>query len=139
MDRKIRRWMVLWLITVLAMAAVATAETTKPVPAASAPSFTEVTLKKGSVTQNVIAIGSLRFDGTEGLKITEKVTLRTIEVNEGESVSKGQILARYDEDALKASLREARNTLATQEKTVAQGTGTSQSGIHVIRYAEGRS
>lgn len=39
----------------------------------------------------------------------------------------------------KASLREARNTLATQEKTVAQGTGTSQSGIHVIRYAEGRS
>lgn len=87
----------------------------------------------------MIAIGSLRFDGTEGLKITEKVTLRTIEVNEGESVSKGQILARYDEDALKASLREARNTLATQEKTVAQGTGTSQSGIHVIRYAEGRS
>lgn len=120
MNRMKRNWLALTLITVLAMAAVTTAETTKPVPAATAPSFTEVALKKGSITQNVIAIGSLRFDGTESLKIPEKVTLQTIEVNEGESVSKGQILARYDEDALKASLREARNTLAAQEKTVAQ-------------------
>ncbi|MDD4135309.1 MAG: HlyD family efflux transporter periplasmic adaptor subunit [Eubacteriales bacterium] len=120
MDRKIRRWLVLWLITVLAMAAVATAETTKPVPATTAPLFTEVTLKKGSITQNVIATGSLRFDAAESLRLPEKVTLQTIEVKEGESVSKGQVLARYDEDALKVSLREARDALAAQEKGAAQ-------------------
>ncbi|NLC31982.1 MAG: HlyD family efflux transporter periplasmic adaptor subunit, partial [Clostridiales bacterium] len=80
--------------------------------------YSEVTLKKGSITQNVIATGSLRFENEESLALPEALTIESIEVEAGEFVAAGQVLARYDEKALKDSLKEAEDALVFQNETI---------------------
>ncbi|NLA53801.1 MAG: efflux RND transporter periplasmic adaptor subunit, partial [Clostridiales bacterium] len=92
------------------------ASPTAPADAASA--LREVTLKKGSITENVIATGSLRFEKEESLYLPEAVTLQSIEVDVGESVTAGQILAHYDTKALSDSLKEAEDALVLQNETI---------------------
>jgi len=89
-------------------------------PTTAAMAYTEVTLAKGSIIQNVIATGSLRFEKEESLKLPEAMTLESIEVEAGDAVSKGQVLARYDTAVLKESLKEAETALTAQDEAIAQ-------------------
>lgn len=115
-----RKALALVLSGLMTVMAVSMAQATTASPTQAAPAYTEVTLMKGSITQNVIATGSLRFEGEISLKLPEALTLEGIDVKAGEAVVKGQTLARYDVEALKASLEEARDALTVQDEAIVQ-------------------
>lgn len=87
-------------------------------PGETIAAYSEVTLRKGSITENVIATGSLRFEKEESMTLQEEATLKSIEIDVGESVSKGQILAHYDVDALNVSLKTAQEALFEQDEAI---------------------
>ena len=89
-------------------------------PTETASAYSEVTLTKGSITQNVIATGSLNFQEETSLKLPEALTLESIEVEAGDGVSKGQVLARYDTDVLRESLKTAKAALTAQDEAIVQ-------------------
>ena len=89
-------------------------------PAETAPAYSEVTLYKGNITQNVIATGSLSFQEEKSLKLPEVLTLESIDAQAGETVSRGQALARYDTDVLRESLKTAKAALTAQDEAIVQ-------------------
>lgn len=89
-------------------------------PTATASAYSEVTLSKGSITKNVIATGSLSFEEEESLILPEALTLESIEVEAGEAVTKGQVLARYDTEVLNESLKTAKTALIAQNEVIVQ-------------------
>ncbi len=115
-----KRKLALILSVLMMVMAASMAQATTASPTQAAPAYTEVTLMKGSITQNVIATGSLRFEGEMSLKLPETLTLEGIEVEAGEAVAKGQTLARYDLEAFKVSLEEARDALTAQNEAIVQ-------------------
>lgn len=115
---RLRRSIVLACMMMLTLTQTYAAGT--PSPGETTAVYTEVMLKRGSITENVIATGSLRFENEVILNLPEALTLQSIEVKEGESVKKGQILAHYDAQALKDSLRTAEDDLLAQNETITQ-------------------
>ena len=105
-------------VMVIHSASAGTSSTAAPTEAASA--FTEVTLMRGSIIRNIIATGSLRHNKEESLKLPEALTIQSLGVKAGDTVQKGQILARYDTAVLKESLKEAKAALTAQDETIAQ-------------------
>ncbi len=134
---KKRYWLIPVLLAVLAFVALTAAgvipQATKATNATNAAttetasSYSEVTLEKGSITQNVIATGSLRYETEESLKLPEALTLASVDAEAGDAVTRGQALARYDTEALRQSLKEARDALTAQDETVLQLLGEQDS------------
>jgi HlyD family secretion protein len=118
MNKRMVWSLVLALVVILFGMSVLPAGAASTAPTEAASAYSEVTLKKGSITQNVIATGSLRFKEEITLKLPEALTLESIEVEAGDAVVKGQVLARYDTDALKDSLQAAKDTLTAQDAAV---------------------
>ncbi|HQO55750.1 MAG TPA: HlyD family efflux transporter periplasmic adaptor subunit, partial [Clostridia bacterium] len=109
-----KRILILCLAGLLPIVAVL-ATTTSP---EATPEYTEVTLNLGNITKTVIATGSLRFDKMESLTLPEDVTLRSIEAAKGNAISSGQVLARYDAEALQDAIDAAQTALDEQDETL---------------------
>ncbi len=121
MNKRIGWALALMLLTALAGIPCARASATSNAAATQTVSaYSEVTLARGSITQNVIATGSLSFQEETSLKLPAALTLESIGVAAGEAVSKGQVLARYDLDALRESLKTAKAALTAQDETIVQ-------------------
>jgi HlyD family secretion protein len=116
--RKTKQWKTAILLISLAMIlplCTIAANTASPT---AVPEYTEVELALGSITKTVIATGSLRFDVEENLKLSEDVTLSAIDVQAGDVISKGQVIAHYDTEKIEEAIEEAQTTLDEQDETI---------------------
>lgn len=108
------------LVSGLALMQLTSASASTTTPEAQTPAYTEVTLTKGTITKDVVATGSLRYRQENILTAPEAVTLDSIAVGAGEVVTKGQVLAQYDTDALADSLKDAKAALTAQDDAIVQ-------------------
>lgn len=86
----------------------------------AAPAWQEMTLSLGTITKNVIATGSLKYERQESLQVDRKVTLKTLEVETGDRIAKGQVLATYDTSVIEDEIKALEESLSQQEATVVQ-------------------
>ncbi|MEV0231385.1 HlyD family efflux transporter periplasmic adaptor subunit [Nonomuraea sp. NPDC050786] len=82
-----------------------------------------VTATRGSVVASVSASGAVTSSKSRALSFGTTGTVEKIYVKAGDKVSKGDILARLDDDAAQESLSAAK---ATYDSAVADGTSTAQ-------------
>ena len=128
MNRKMKRLSALALAGVLAgMGGLSAGAASTALPTETAAAYSEVTLAKGSITQNVIATGSLRFKEEISLKLPEALTLDSIDVEAGDAVVLGQVLARFDTDVLADSLKAAKDALTAQDTLIVELLGAQDS------------
>lgn len=88
--------------------------------AGSAPSFQEVTLNLGTITKNVIATGSLRYERQESLTVPDAVTIKSLEVAVGDRIEEGQLLATFDTRVIEEEIQQLEEALSQQEAAIIQ-------------------
>jgi multidrug resistance efflux pump len=134
-QKHLKQKIILFLcLSLLFSMASTTASTSTP---AAVPEFTEITVTLGSITKTVIATGSLRFDHVESLLAPESITLSSIEVEQGDEVKSGQILAHYDTQALEETIEEVEATLTAQDETILTLLGQQKPNQNIKPVIEG--
>lgn len=114
-----------WLPRIIALALVAGGVTfllfTRPWSSGEPPiSYQTVTVSKGSIAAQVTASGTLSARGTVqvGAQVSGRVT--EIRADFNDQVKKGQIIAKLDEQVLKAQIAQAQASLALASANVAK-------------------
>jgi|WetSurMetagenome_2_1015567.scaffolds.fasta_scaffold09174_2 multidrug efflux pump subunit AcrA (membrane-fusion protein) len=136
---KINKWLKITLIPLVLVAVTAvivgcSAKTT----AASSTQIT-YTVQKGNVSLNITAVGNLAYSQEQQLSFDTGGTLSEVDVNVGDSVTKGQVLAKLDMTGWQANITSLQEQLAAknlasanaqqQEKTAEQTVSDKQNAV----------
>ncbi|MGO4914757.1 efflux RND transporter periplasmic adaptor subunit [Pseudogemmobacter sp. W21_MBD1_M6] len=86
--------------------------------------YTTQVLQRGTLTTTVTAVGTV--EPTSKVEVSSELsgTIRTVEVNDNDQVTRGQVLARLDTTALEAGLAHSRATLAARKARVTEAEAT---------------
>lgn len=87
------------------------------------------TVEKGTLTQEIFESGSTEKGEDVNLGFKEGGRVNSVYVREGESVSRGEVIAELDREELQISLREARASLSSAEanlQKVLEGASTEE-------------
>ena len=104
---------------------------------APAPPATEV-VKRGDVRSTVAGVGTLQPETSVSLGFAESGRVKSVEVELGQTVAAGQILARLDDTLAQASLTAARSQVsAAQAKVTQLSEGHTPQELNKVEVASG--
>src|ERR1700690_3831124 len=98
----------------------------------SAPSYTTAMVRRGAITQEVLASGNVASPTTIDLQFQNSGKLTFVGVQIGDSVKAGEVIARQDTSVLNAQLQQAQSAVSAQMASLTslqQGTRPEQIAV----------
>ena len=134
-----KKWIKFGLVPLVIMAAGATIAGCSAKSSASSSTQITYTVRKGTVAQQITAVGSVNYSNEQELSFNTNGTLYKISVAAGDTVTKGEVLAQLDTTQWQQSVNSLKEQLeakevafsqAQQQETQAiQGVTTAQNGV----------
>ncbi|MFH1887527.1 MAG: biotin/lipoyl-binding protein, partial [Pseudomonadota bacterium] len=117
--RRVRRWLLVILVLVLAGAGLAAARHFQP-PKETGPTYETMEARRGDLVVTVTATGQVEPLNTVQVGTEVSGTVATVEVDYNDSVTRGQVLARLDTARLAAQLAQSRAAVNSARANRAQ-------------------
>jgi RND family efflux transporter, MFP subunit len=123
MKKKRIKKIITWVVIVCVLGAAGGAGYwyfTKDDAVAAAQTFQQSRVTKGTITQGVSGSGSVAVSETEDAIVAEAGTVSAVNVEEGDVVKKGDVLATFEGEDVTLSLNKAKLSLQQQQMTLEQ-------------------
>lgn len=117
---KIKKWAKIALIPLVIVAVGATVAGCSSKTKADTTTQITYTVKKGTVAQEITAVGNLNYSDEEELSFDTGGTLSEVDVNVGDSVTKGQVLAKLDMTQYQQNITSLQEQLAQKKLSLVQ-------------------
>lgn len=122
-------------ITLLAAGALLLAACAAPAPSDSTTADRTATVTRGVIRASVSASGKIEPAAQVSLNFGVPGTVKTITVNEGETIKAGDVIAELDTAELELAVRQAEQAVAAQRLAYTQAISPTQSDIEAAEAA----